>query len=303
VSIRPHVSIGIPVYNGGKFFRETLDSFLAQTFSDFELVIADNASTDETEDIAREYAARDRRVRYFRNTSNIGLSRNHNRVFELSCGEYFKWAPADDICCPTYIERCVEVLDRNSDVVLVYPKTRFIDQEGHHLGIEDPGWPLVSDSAAERFRYVLYHGHWANSAMGLIRRSALERTRLMPDYPGGDFRVLGELSTMGKFFEVPEYLFVRRLHERSSSQHTNDPGWQAKYWATQKRMPWPFLQLKVDQGLTIMRSGFTASEKASLIVSLLRTIVGGRRRVLHEFQSHLQFFFANHVHGSASRES
>lgn len=298
--MRPRVSIGIPVYNGGELFREALDSLVAQSFGDFELIIADNASTDGTESVAREYVTRDRRVRYSRNETNIGLSGNYNRLLHMSQGEYFKWAPADDMCCPTYVERCVEVLEQDPRVVLAYPKTRFVDRERRPLGIEDPGWHLVADSPAQRLRYVIFHSHWVNSVTGLIRRSALKKTRLLPDYPGGDFRLLGELSLLGKFYEIPEYLFIRRLHERSSSWHTADAGWQASYWsATQDRLPWPFLQLKADHWLTIMRSGLTAAEKASLTASLLRRALGGRKTFFREIQAHLNFFFAEGARSDA----
>jgi glycosyltransferase involved in cell wall biosynthesis len=303
VTDRPRVSIGIPVYNGGDLFRETLESFLSQTFADFELLIGDNASTDQTETVAREYAALDPRIRYFRNPENIGLSGNYNRLFGLATGEYFKWAPADDLCCPTYIERCVEVLDRDPDVVLTYPKTHFIDANRQVLDIVDPGWHLMSDSPAERFRYVIYHGHWANSIIGLIRRSALEKTRLLPNYPGSDFRLLGELSLLGKFYEVPEYLFIRRLHERSSSQHTTDITWQAAYWSRGEKLPWPFLQLKGDHLLSIIHSQLGTTEKVSLVASLLRSIIGGRRTFFHEIRMHLTYFFAGLTRTDAPRHS
>jgi glycosyltransferase involved in cell wall biosynthesis len=85
----PQLSIGLPVYNGENFLREALSSILAQDFVEFELVICDNASTDRTEAICRDFCRRDRRVRYFRNPENIGASGNWNRVFELSKGEFF----------------------------------------------------------------------------------------------------------------------------------------------------------------------------------------------------------------------
>src|SRR3954451_4044582 len=84
----PRVSIGMPVRNGQKYIREAIDSIIAQTFTDWELVICDNASTDSTEQIVREYAARDSRVRYHKNEKDIGPAGNHNRTFELSRGEY-----------------------------------------------------------------------------------------------------------------------------------------------------------------------------------------------------------------------
>ncbi|MFA5300916.1 MAG: glycosyltransferase family 2 protein [Lutibacter sp.] len=92
----PIVSIGMPVYNGEKFIREALDSLLAQTFTDFELIISDNASTDGTEAICREYAVCDSRIRYVRQSENRGACYNFQFVLDEAKGEYFMWAAADD---------------------------------------------------------------------------------------------------------------------------------------------------------------------------------------------------------------
>ena len=110
----PRVSIGLPVYNGERYIAETLDSLLAQTFHDFELIISDNASQDRTEEICRSYASTDTRVRYVRNATNLGAPRNYRRAFELSSGEYFRWANCDDLFSPESLARCVEVLDRRT---------------------------------------------------------------------------------------------------------------------------------------------------------------------------------------------
>src|SRR5207244_10480282 len=107
----PRVSIGVPVYNGERYIAETLDSLLAQTFEDFELIISDNASHDRTEGICRAYAAKDSRIRYVRNSTNLGAARNYRLAVELSSGEYFRWANCDDLFAPTSLSRCVEVLD------------------------------------------------------------------------------------------------------------------------------------------------------------------------------------------------
>ena len=123
----PLVSIGLPVFNGDRFLRESIDSLLAQSFSDFELVISDNASTDDTSAICEEYERADSRIRYVRNKTNIGGFRNHNKVFELSTGKYFAWASHDDIRLPKYIESCVEVLERSRETILCYTKTTIID--------------------------------------------------------------------------------------------------------------------------------------------------------------------------------
>src|SRR2546425_7511126 len=116
--VTPQVSVAVPVYNGERYLREALDSLLAQTFGDFELIICDNASTDSTGEIARSYVAKDRRVRYVRNERNLGLAGNVRRAFQLSSGAYFRWHAADDLSGADSLARCVAVLDRHPAVVL-----------------------------------------------------------------------------------------------------------------------------------------------------------------------------------------
>ena len=101
----PKVSIGLPVFNGAKYLAGTLDRLLSQTYPDFEIVVSDNASTDETSEICADYCNRDKRIRYFRNNSNIGAAPNFNRVFELSRGAYFAWAAYDDVHDRRFLER------------------------------------------------------------------------------------------------------------------------------------------------------------------------------------------------------
>src|SRR4051812_21445947 len=129
-------SIGLPVYNGENHLRQSIESILAQTWQDFEFIISDNASVDSTPDICREYAERDSRIRYIRQPSNCGLSRNTNFVFEQSTGEYFKWVSHDDIHVPEFLARCVEVLDRSPSAVMVSPRGVIIDGNGQVLRIE-----------------------------------------------------------------------------------------------------------------------------------------------------------------------
>jgi glycosyltransferase involved in cell wall biosynthesis len=88
----PAISIGMPVYNGEKYIREALDSLLAQTFTDFELIISDNASTDSTSNICKEYAIRDSRIRYIRQHKNIGAIANFKFLLEQASGDFFMWA-------------------------------------------------------------------------------------------------------------------------------------------------------------------------------------------------------------------
>jgi glycosyltransferase involved in cell wall biosynthesis len=291
-SRKPRVSIGLPVYNGERFLRETLDSLLAQTYTDFELIISDNASTDRTEEICRVYAAKDPRVHYYRNPTNIGVGGNFNRVFEMSSGDYFKWASADDVCKTEHLARCVRVLDTDDTVVLAYPKTVFIDKDGNVLDINDPGWDLRSEATCERLRYVIYAGHWVNCHYGLIRVAALSKTRLIPSYPGGDFRLLAELSLIGKFIEIPDYSFYRRIHPGALSQNTTKVNWAMEFrMEDAERMCLPLWNLNIDYLITITKSELGLRYKLSLLGSLVRSMCRGHTRLFQELRAGFMFYW------------
>ena len=123
----PRISVGLPVYNGEAYLPAALTSLLKQDYGDFELIVSDNASTDGTEAICREFAANDPRIRYSRNETNIGAARNYNRVFELSRSKLFKWASHDDECHPSLLRRCVEVFDMSPpSTALVYTRAEIM---------------------------------------------------------------------------------------------------------------------------------------------------------------------------------
>ncbi len=231
----PRVSIAVPVFNGERYLRESLDGLLAQTFTDFELVIADNASTDGTEAICREYVARDARVRYHRNERNLGGPGNFRRVFELSRGEYHKWSTADDLWHPTFVERCVAVLDARPDVVLAYPRSNIVDATGAVIRTFDDPLDLPEDSAVERVRRVIQESTLCHAHLGVLRRSAMLRTGLIGSELASDIRFLAEMAMLGKFAVVPEYLFGRRFHEESSSWAREDAERQRRYYAPDRR--------------------------------------------------------------------
>jgi glycosyltransferase involved in cell wall biosynthesis len=93
----PRLTVGLPVYNGEKYLAESLEALLGQSYEDFELIISDNASTDGTADICRRYGEQDSRIRYVRQSRNIGCAPNHNFVVKEARGELFKWASDDDL--------------------------------------------------------------------------------------------------------------------------------------------------------------------------------------------------------------
>ena len=208
----PRVGIGMPIYNAGPYLRETLNSFLAQTYADFELTISDNASDDGTDAICREYAARDERVRYHRSDRNRGAIHNFRRAFELARGEYFAWAAHDDLRAPTFLEACVAELDARPDAVLCCTGIHFIDAAGCDLppSVWPPTPRPIGGTLHDRIRALARARYWYDF-YGLTRRSALRRTRLPLGVWGFDVVVLAELLLQGDVAYVPEELFCYRV--------------------------------------------------------------------------------------------
>jgi len=224
------VTIGVPVFNGENYVAEALDSLLAQTYQDFELIISDNASTDATEEICRRYACRDSRIRYVRNDANVGASKNFNQLVALAMGEYFKWAAHDDLCGPQFLERCVDALDRDLSVVLSYPWSKAIDGDGVVVRDFEPMPKLGSNKVHERFFQCVCVAHPQNPIFGVVRTERLRETRLIGTYMSADRVLLGELVLLGRFCEVPEFLFFKRHHPRQHWRAHSSRRLRQEWW-------------------------------------------------------------------------
>jgi glycosyltransferase involved in cell wall biosynthesis len=209
------VSIGMPVYNGEPFLREAIEAILAQSFADFELIISDNASTDATEKICRSYASKDERIRYYRLGQNIGAAGNFNRVFNLSTGEYFKWAAHDDLHGVDYLKKCVQILDSDRWVVLCHSQVQIIDEQGQFLQNYNIRLNTNLSSPTKRFHELLTQ-HLCYQIFGLIRASSLKKTSLMGNYGHADGVLLAKIGLQGRFYEIPEPLFLARSHSQQS---------------------------------------------------------------------------------------
>jgi glycosyltransferase involved in cell wall biosynthesis len=207
----PTLTVGLPVYNGERYLGESLDALLAQTYSDFELIISDNASTDATPDICRRYAERDPRIRVIRQSRNIGAGPNHNILPREARGKYFKWASHDDLYHPELLQRCVEVLDSHPECVLAHAWDAIIDVDG--AVIEAPPYTMQTDSPSPRVRLrSLLYGAGGNDFYGVIRTDVLRYVREHGSYFNADRTFTASLALHGPFYQVPEVLYFRRDH-------------------------------------------------------------------------------------------
>jgi glycosyltransferase involved in cell wall biosynthesis len=306
------ISIGMPLYNAERYLENALDSVLDQTFRDFELIISDNASTDRTQEICREYAKRDGRIRYHRNSENIGGGRNFSRVFELSSGEYFKWHSYDDLLAPEFLERCIEVLERDASLALVTSANRLMDQNGNVLDIDERMVDFIaghyvtikgqrdpySANPTDRFRAVVMRRfwHWNQEIHGLIRSSVLAQTPLHGPFDGGDKVLLAELSLRGGFHRIPEVLLYVRLpeeltNERPSQSKMVEPGRNPRFYFPEVNLILGYLRAvrtaplnpgqRVACGVIVLRKILERDNLAKLVVPGPSNYLGlGAKRVL-----------------------
>jgi glycosyltransferase involved in cell wall biosynthesis len=235
------VAIGLPVYNGDNYLAAAIDSILAQSYGDFDLLISDNASTDGTEEICQAYALRDPRIRYIRQPKNVGAAANHNLTVRMTDSPYFKWAAHDDLLAPGFLAACVDILDRDSTVVLASPASMLIDDFGEPLpysaelgGMIDRSgvcWPVLperNDGLTARDPTLRFEALMLNMVMcveifGLMRRSMLLRTSLQVPFNSADKVVLAQMSLLGRFWLGEETLFFRRCHAQQYSAAVSGP--------------------------------------------------------------------------------
>jgi glycosyltransferase involved in cell wall biosynthesis len=211
VSMSPPLTIGLPVFNGQNYVSESLNSLLAQTYPDFELIISDNASEDSTEEICRDYAAQDSRIRYIRQPVNIGAAPNHNYLVEAARGRLFKWAAHDDLFAPKLVERCIDALDDQAELILAHAYMGIVDEQGKTLEVYDYRLATDSPCPSERFRSLMFT-EGGDDFYGVIRTDVMRRIAPHNSYHNAGRKLVAELSLYGPFHQVPEVMFWRREH-------------------------------------------------------------------------------------------
>lgn len=290
---RALVSIALPVYNGERFVGDAIESILSQDFTDFELVISDNASTDATSEICRRFVERDPRVCYVRNAQNIGIAANFTQSFGLVSGRYFKWMAADDMLAPGFVRACVQTLESDPSIVLVTSKPTLVGEDGRtpleydamrgvfvgsYVGLPiESAEPYMSERPSKRFRGVLMSmpGRAINNfAYGLMRSEFVLQTLPVGPYIGGDKVFLAGLSLHGKLALIDESLFIWRHHEAQFSMMS--PGDAAKAVA-RVASDWRMSQVR-EYVRTVMVSPISMGEKARCLLTIIEKVFVGSMR-------------------------
>ena len=268
----PRVGLGMPVYNGEEYLAQAIESILAQTFEDFELTICDNASTDGTEEICRDYANSDDRIRYTRNRWNIGGGPNNNRAFELSRGELYRIANHDDVLEPRLLELCVELLDARPDAVAVYPSTVDIDETSRRVRQLDPQPQFASSDPTTRIWEALRFDIEPMAIFGVLRADIVRRTGLLAATPSADRIWLAELLMYGPFVELEEPLFLHREHAERSTHSAGRGHASIAWWdpTAVKTFAFPYWRMLRNLARAIRRSPLSGRDRREAYKLVLR---------------------------------
>jgi glycosyltransferase involved in cell wall biosynthesis len=204
----PEVSIGMPVFNGESTIRKALDSLLAQTYTDFELLISDNASTDNTGEICKQYAQKDNRIIYVRQPENRGIGRNFAYVLKQSRGKYFMWACADDIWEPDFIMENLQSFKLDNTIIASVSKVKFLD-DGMPSHDTYPLMGSISDNIIKFLKAILRSRN--SRFCSLYKRDILFKCYDDTHFLAHDCEIVIKTLVYGKYYEVDKFLLFRSL--------------------------------------------------------------------------------------------
>lgn len=221
------ISIGLPTHNGSKTIRRSLDTLLNQSYKNIELIISDNASTDETGKICEEYAARDQRIKYILQKENIGPLANFKFVADAAHGDYFMWAADDDFWDPKFIEILVGILDKNSEYDIAMSSYRLIYPEGEIKEdiIYSGDLDVRNNSYYRVYKKMLAGAPILMFIYGVYRKSFLNKliSRSQPQCIFQDRILMSEATLAAKFYSVPEILYFRTFSKLNvKNNHADD---------------------------------------------------------------------------------
>ena len=210
------VTIAIPVYNGERYLADAIASAQAQTHNRLEILIADNASTDRTREIA-ESAARDYdRVRVIGADENRGAAWNYNRLVDEAHGQYFQWLAHDDLITPEAIELCLDAMVNRPEVALAHPESSIIDEHGNFVRDHNEFLDLDLADPVRRATRLLLNVRMCHAVFGLYNTSILRDTKLIQVFDSSDYTLLVEIALRGRIVQVDGRHFLRRRHAGDS---------------------------------------------------------------------------------------
>lgn len=286
VTAPPRFSIGLPVHNGAATLMRAIDSLRAQTVEDLEIVVSDNASTDDTPDIGREAARQDPRVRYSRTERLLSVGESFQRALDLTSGRWFHWACHDDWLEPGFLATCAAVGEQDPGIVTVITATREVDPSGRTIQVVREQLPGSDDpDPARRIRSVLWRLQaGASVSLALHRSEALRRTQRLRNLPQQD-RLLGvELAWEGRIHVLDDVLQHRSL----GSHHRSRDPWRFLDSSHEASKPRLLRRHLAAHRADIARMGLSPSERRRLRAEAVPAVLLWKLRSKIAFELHLR---------------
>jgi len=212
INDNPKISVIMSVFNGEKYLKESIESVLNQTFRDFEFIIIDDGSDDETPEILKKYTKKDKRIKVIANSENIGLTKSLNKAVRASRGKYIARIDADDIVLPERFDRQVKFMDSNLEVGIVGSSYYLISEEGE---IIDKKIPPLRDK--ELRRVIIRHNVFCHSSI-MVRKEALERAGFYDENwrSAQDYELYFRIAKYFKLANLKESLVCWRVNKNSA---------------------------------------------------------------------------------------
>lgn len=275
------------VHNAGRFLRRALESILAQDYRSIEVIVCDNASTDGSSDVCREYAAADDRIRYYRNPTNLGPMRNSLKAVDLCSGEFMLCAADHDVYHPRFISTLLDFMLRDTELVVAYPRTVLIDENDQVMALVDDRLDTRGMDACRRFSKIIWEFTWGNLGYGLHRSAALKKVADIHKTIGPDHLIFAKISLIGTIGQVDQPLFFRRENrpgETPERQVRRQTSWFVR--ATSRTLI-PWTTLAYEHLKVVRESDLSSQEKGVLIDDVRRCFTSRFGRNMRQEASEL----------------
>lgn len=259
----PLVSIVFPLYNEGRFIRETLESITQQDYENIEIIISDNASTDNTADVCREFAEKDPRIIFIQQETNIGPARNAFIIARMAKGKYYMMGAGHDKWSANLIGQSVRALEERPSATVAFPTSVWIDENGERMNKHSGWYDTRGLDPVARFFNVFWGT--MNPIVGVMRLDKVPKRKEPYNFVGGDLVMLSNLALEGEFIHITDAFFYRRQNRPTES--------------FQQRMN----RFKSKQVKLTSSSFYKLFPLAKLPFELTKTILNSNTRFIHKF--------------------
>lgn len=269
----PLVSIGMPLFNEARFVKDSLDSILAQDYPNLEIIVSDNASTDETLSICQSSIGERIDVLLHRFDENRGAAENFRYVLNASKGKYFMWASGHDLWAPNYIRENVKLLEAAPTAVVAFGTSVWIDGNGAKIA-KYFGYTDTRGMAPVARFFTIFWGNM-HPVLGLMRKSALDKTRSMVNAVGTDLILLSQLALQGDFVHAPDTLWQRREFRKESTHADKMKRYCSKECGLTRSYLskiFPLLRIPIELARNILQSELSATEKVAVLTALVASL-------------------------------